>query len=124
MNLGCYHLKGCDIVLSYMNKVFFMDVVFFNENMIEKHSSLRFVNIDRIDLAMSRAQEVVKKVRLNDYLDGSKSKIFYLGVETRKGNCIALKVSRLRNNKYRYQLLSCHINEVDYIIKEDSWVEL
>ena len=101
-----------------------MDVVILTEYIIETHSSLRFVNNDKIELARSRAQEVIEKVRLNDYLNGSRSKIFYLGVETKKGNCIALKVTRLRNNKYRYQLLSCHINEVDYIIKEDSWVEL
>jgi hypothetical protein len=102
-----------------------MDVVFCrDEEKIETHSSLRCIVSDKIELAESRAKDVINEIQVGDYLGNSKSKLFYLGVETRKGNCIALKVVRLRNSKYRYQLLSCHINEIDYIIKEDSWVVL
>ena len=90
--------------------------------MIETHSSLRGVKNSKIDLAMSRAKTAIKEINIKEYLGNSKSKIFYLGVETRKGNCIALKITRLRNNSFRYQLISCHINEVDYILKDENWV--
>ncbi len=87
---------------------------------IDIHSSLRHVNKDKISLAESRAKEVINSVKFDDFFNKSKHLIFYLGVETRKGYCISLKVSKLRNG-HKYQLVSCHVNEVDYFIKNNTW---
>jgi len=88
-----------------------------NNKAIDFHSSMRHISEAKKELAKKRAEKIINLLNFEKYLKNNREVILHLGIETKKCNAICLRIIKLKSNRYKYEILSCHINEVDYFVK-------
>ncbi|ABR55528.1 hypothetical protein Mevan_1636 [Methanococcus vannielii SB] len=97
-----------------------------SEVLFKRHFSVTRIKEDKLIIAENRALKVIKESSVLKILDQKCENddeceiVVSLGIMTRKGNCLALKIKKIKVG-YEYWIISIHENEVQFKIPEKEW---